>query len=77
MFLHALAHPDWPLNGVQLHRASAESAPCAHLGNLAPYPENQLHFLHYLPMAPGDWTGQGWQVSVREEPQRSGEASRR
>lgn len=57
MFLQSLAYPDWPLNSIQLHLASAKTAEHTHLGNPAPHPENQLQASTDLQWALG--TGQG------------------
>lgn len=57
MFLQSLAYPDWPLNSIQLHLASAKTAEHTHLGNPVPHPENQLQASTDLQWALG--TGQG------------------
>lgn len=55
MFLRTLAYPDRPLNGIQLHLASAESAERGRRGDPAPRPHTQPQSSTDLQGALGAW----------------------
>lgn len=55
MFLRTLAYPDRPLNSIQLHLASAESAERGHRGDPAPRPHTQPQSGTDLQGALGAW----------------------
>lgn len=60
MFLRTLAYPDWPLNSIQLHLASAESAERVHHGDPAPRPQTQPRSSTDLQGALGAWARGAW-----------------
>lgn len=67
MFLCSPAYPGWPLNSVQLHLASAESAEHMHGGNPAPRPEIQLQPSTDPPLGPQGLERTGWQPVASQE----------